>query len=358
MRQIGRALYLASRSYIRRFLGSIQHLKYIGMKQLKHSDLNIQNLIRTEVSVVQSGHDYIDKNWNPSGVTAQFIEDADTYHARYFDRLDFEELTRRMLLLAEVPSSAGLRVLDIGSGGGSSVFAALKLLPDSHVVASDISPQLLEKLVHYAFSKDELKNRVSAFCFDLHVPFFEKNCFDLVIGCAILHHLTNPFKALKNVVYALKKGGKIVLCEPLEAGNLINLFIYDEMIKIEREFGDPSDQRLTQLMTAMRRDIQARQGPPDEKPWTQLLDDKWIFDSSYLAVLAAQLECESVKVWPAQEDLRHVFETTFKSLLVESGNATLRLSESALQLLRDVDAGISVELKKKMCPTGIIVITK
>jgi SAM-dependent methyltransferase len=300
----------------------------------------------------------MDTKWRPAGVTAQFMEDASTYHERYFDRLDFEQLVGRMLRLAEVPVDAPLNVLDIGSGGGSSVFAALKLLPRGNIVATDISPALLTLLAEFVARRDDFKARVSSFCFDLHEPFFERNTFDLVVGCAILHHLTNPFEALRHVAYSLKKGGKIVMCEPLEAGHLINLFVYDEVIQVARQDGGAIDQRLILLMQAMRRDIQARQGPPDEKPWTRQLDDKWVFDAAYLSDLTAQLKCERVSVFPAQEDLSRVFEASFVSLLADSGNSDLVLSDRVLEYLRLVDHGISNELKQKLCPTGIVVITK
>ncbi len=316
------------------------------------------SFLKEGVSVTLSGHVYIDREWRSSGVTAQFIEDAATYHERYFDRLDFEDLIRTMLRHAEVPLDAHLNILDIGSGGGSSVFAALKLLPNAHVVASDISPPLLSMLANFAASREELRSRVSTFCFDLHRPFFAHESFDLVIGCAILHHLANPYEALKHVAHSMKQGGKLVLCEPLEAGNLFNNFIYDEIIEIVRKDSDATDPRLAGLMKAMRRDIQHRQGPPDEKPWTQHLDDKWIFDSAYLAQLGTQLGCSSVNIHPVQDDLSHVFEVSFKSLLADSGNADVAIPERVLSFLREVDAGISPALKKKLCPTGIIVITK
>lgn len=323
------------------------------------TDISIQdNLLKDGVRVTRNGNVYIDRDWQSSGVTAQFIEDAATYHERYFDRLDFENLIRTMLRLADVPLDATLKVLDIGSGGGSSVFATLKLLPNAHVVASDISPPLLSMLANFADSREDLRSRVSTFCFDLHRPFFAHESFDLVIGCAILHHLANPYEALKHVASSMKKGGKLILCEPLEAGNLFNNFIYDEIIEIVRKDGGTADPRLPGLMKAMRRDIQARQGPPDEKPWTQHLDDKWIFDTAYLVQLGSQLGCCSVNIYPVQDDLSHVFEISFKSLLADSGNADVAIPERVLSFLREVDAGISPELKKKLCPTGIIVITK
>jgi methylase of polypeptide subunit release factors len=59
-------------------------------------------------------------------------------------------------------------VLDVGSGGVSSVFALAKLLPNAEVIASDISPRLLGKLVAAA-ARAELRSRVVAYCLVLSI---------------------------------------------------------------------------------------------------------------------------------------------------------------------------------------------
>ena len=263
-----------------------------------------------------------------------------------------------MLSLAGICRTARLTILDIGSGGGSSVFAAAKLLPKSHIVGSDISPQLLEKMAAFTASSDEFRDRVSAYCFDLHKPFFRQDSFDAVIGCAILHHLVDPYAALTNVVFALKEGGKVILCEPLEAGNLINAIIYEAVITLQREVGTSVDERLSKLMFAMRCDIFARLGVPEVKPYTRDLDDKWVFDPTYLAGLAKQLGMKNVEVFPVMQDLTTIFETTFRSFLTESGNADIVLPAKVLGLLREFDSGICSSLKSRFCSTGIFVFTK
>lgn len=319
--------------------------------------LNPELLLRGDVSVVRRGRLLMDGQWSPSGVTGQFLEDADTYHARYFKRVDFEELVGRMLTLAGTDRAARATVLDIGSGGGSSVFAAAKLLPNAHIAGSDISPNLLGKMADFSASRPELRDRISAYCFDLHMPFFRRDSFDLVLGCAVLHHLIDPYAALKNVVSALKEGGKIVLCEPLEAGNLIDAIIYEGVLSIERERG-AEDGRLSKLMLAIRRDIQARLGVPVQQPHTKFLDDKWVFDPTYLAALSAQLGCKNVEIFPVLEDLGDFFERSFRDLLAASGNSDIELSGRVLDLLREFDSGISAPLKVRLCSTGIFVFTK
>jgi SAM-dependent methyltransferase len=315
------------------------------------------DLLRAETRVLKQGNLYIDVQWSPSGVTDQFLADADTYHERYANRLDFEALLDHCLTLASIDRAQPTRVLDIGSGGGSSVFATASLLPAAHVVASDISPQLLGKLADFVASKPELRSRVSSFCFDLHVPFFREETFDLVLGTAILHHLLDPVAALKNVAHALRKGGRIILVEPLEAGWLVNTIIYDLILKElgrRQEVNSP----LAHLMRAMRLDIQARLGCPAAKPWTPHLDDKWVFNEAYWMDLSEQLGCSEVSVYPAQEDVSRLYEGGFRSLLADSGNRGVAIPDEILSILRRFDSGMSRELKEVLSPTGIVVMRK
>src|SRR5580765_3172864 len=79
------------------------------------------------VEVYRDGLVYVDRSWAPVGVTSQFTDDAQIYHERNFERIDFIDLLERCLQLAGIDRDRALRVLDIGSGGGSSVFAACKL---------------------------------------------------------------------------------------------------------------------------------------------------------------------------------------------------------------------------------------
>lgn len=326
-------------------------------RQLHDSDAVNDALIAPGVEIRRDGLIFIDKNWSPAGVTQQFIGDAATYHQRYFDRLDFDELIGACLTLAGIDRTREMRVLDIGSGSGSSVFAACRLLPRAEILASDISPQLLAMLAAFVASRDELRGRIRSYCFDVHRRFFRPATFDLVIGAAILHHLLDPRAALVNVADGLKPGGRIVLVEPLEAGSLVLCAMYGAVLRVLADLGQCRG-GLARLMRALRLDIQCRLGPPAAKPWTAQLDDKWIFDEPYLAELATQLGLSKVEVHPAQPDLTNVYEGAFRSVLSDSGNQGLEIPQPVLECVREFDRGIDQALKKRLCPTGIIVFTK
>jgi len=330
---------------------------YMKSRLLRGRDTVFDPAIAPGVAICRDHLIFTDKDWSPAGVTQQFIGDAETYHQRYFDRLDFVELIDWCLTLADIDQEREMRVLDIGSGGGSSVFAACRLLPQAEVYASDISPQLLGMLAAFVQSRDELRGRVKVFCFDVHRRFFRPEIFDVVIGAAILHHLLDPRAALVNVSRSLKPGGRIILIEPLEGGSLVLTAMYAGVLGVLGELGQ-SDGDLARLMKALRLDIQCRLGPPAEKPWTAALDDKWIFDEPYLVDLARQLGLSKVDVHPAQPDLTHVYEGAFRSVLADSGNGELAVPEAVWDCVREFDRGIDPGLKKALCPTGIIVFTK
>ena len=328
-----------------------------AMRLLHTRGTGSETLLAEGVEVFRNGPVLIDRRWSPAHVTSQFLDDAATYYQRYFERLDFVELFDRCLTLAGIDREAPLRVQDIGSGGGSSVFAACRLLPNAEIFATDISPQLLAMLATFVEPRDELRGRVRPFCFDLHRRFFRQGTFDLVLGAAILHHLLDPRAALANVAASLKSGGRMVLVEPLEAGSLVMAMAYARVLEILAASED-SDGGLARLMRALRFDIQSRLGPANVKPWTAQLDDKWIFDEPYLLALSNELGMAKVEVYPVQQNLSSVYESAFRSVLADSGNAALPIPDPVLDAVRDIDRSIGPGMKHRLCPTGIIVFTK
>lgn len=323
----------------------------------KQENATLSERFLKEIQVVYQKGYYQDKEWAADGVTHQFIENAEAYHQHYFDRLDFVHLIDLCLTHAKIDRNRHLDILDIGSGSGSSVFAACKLLKDAHIVACDISPQLLEMLTRFVEQKEELKGRITACCFDLHRPFFKPECFDLVIGAAILHHLTDPYEALKNVANTVRPAGKLIFVEPLEAGNLMLMALFDRLLDVLASLGQAKG-TLPDLFKALRLDFEARLGVPVPKPWTAVLDDKWLFGHAYLRSLSEQLGFERVDIFPAQPDLMRIFEESVLNFLQVTGLSATPLPPEALAVIREFDEGVSTALKAQFCPTGIIVFSK
>ena len=104
----------------------------------------------------------------------------------------------------------GMRVLEIGCGSG--MFTEMFARSGAHILAVDLSPDLLSLARQRNLPAEQVQF--------LETPF--ENCdaqgpFDAIIGSSILHHLDCP-KAFAKIYELLKPSGSISFCEP----NILN----------------------------------------------------------------------------------------------------------------------------------------
>ncbi|MBI1379412.1 MAG: methyltransferase domain-containing protein [Frankiales bacterium] len=115
--------------------------------------------------------------------------------------------TERMFDLAGIGS--GSRVLDVAAGaGGQSVSAARRVGPGGHVLATDISPRLLDYAAHAARMAgvaDVLRTQVAD---GEHLP-VPDGSFDAVISRVGLIYFPDRVAALRGMRRALRAGGRI-----------------------------------------------------------------------------------------------------------------------------------------------------
>jgi SAM-dependent methyltransferase len=158
-----------------------------------------------------------------SSTKDQWNETAEAWD-RWNPTLDawFGEATERMLDLCRV--EPGGNVLDVAAGaGGQSVAAARRVGPGGHVLATDISPAILEYASRRA--RAEGLDNVTTMTVDgedLTVP---PGAFDAVISRVGLIYFPDQQAALAGMKAALRPGGRIgaIVYGPAEANGFFSI---------------------------------------------------------------------------------------------------------------------------------------
>lgn len=108
------------------------------------------------------------------------------------------------MLIEQVELAPGAKTLEVGCGNGSiSLWLAESVVPHGQATAVDLDLSLIPET-----STVELVRG------DIVAGPVEPADFDLVTARAILHHVSDPDAAIRNLVSSMKPGGAIVLIEP------------------------------------------------------------------------------------------------------------------------------------------------
>jgi SAM-dependent methyltransferase len=135
--------------------------------------------------------------------------EAEVYDQRMGIRYDAESTARMVAELEEVlgrPLPGGT-VVDVGSGTGHVAVKLAKTARFSRVVATDISSKMLACARRNAAEAGVPVETVET---DMVRLPFEDASVDLVVGCAILHHLPDPVAFLPEVRRILRPGAPCV----------------------------------------------------------------------------------------------------------------------------------------------------
>jgi ubiquinone/menaquinone biosynthesis C-methylase UbiE len=163
--------------------------------------------------------------------TAQAIRDVNTrYHdaaAEHYDTkwgVDYGDVGRHQVRgklhkLLGRPLPTFERSLEIGAGTG---YFTLNMLQDGVVreaVATDISPGMLDALQANAA---RIGVGVQTVACDAEQLPFDDDCFDLVLGHAVLHHIPHLDRAFAEFRRVLRPGGRFLFAgEPSQTGDRI-----------------------------------------------------------------------------------------------------------------------------------------
>jgi SAM-dependent methyltransferase len=297
--------------------------------------------------------------YRSEGITRQFLQDAAGYHERYFKPTRYSRQLQRAFQRADFhfDSRSGLQVLDLGSGSGNTVLPLVGQNPSIKLVATDLSIDLLLILAGLVRDQD-CRDQIGFICADANQKIFHDGVFDLVVGSAILHHLLQPAEAIAHALACLKPGGVAVFFEPFEYGcNLLKTlyhFLLDEPRVRQGLHPDVAAHFL-----AMIRDYNARFDVEAVKPFTKYLDDKWLFTRRFFAEACHRNGCQLVDILNNREDsLAEAFTSQVLENLQLTGLGDHPLPDRLMEICREFDRSLSLDLRRQLLVDGVVVIRK
>jgi SAM-dependent methyltransferase len=127
---------------------------------------------------------------------------------------------------------AGMTVLELGCGAG--YFTQQLARSGAHIVAIDVSPELLE-IARTKCSAPNVQYEIE----NAYALSYGDAVFDSVVGSSVLHHLDIE-KAMRDIYRVLKTAGTIYFTEP----NMMNpqIAIQKNIPWIKRKLGDSPDE--------------------------------------------------------------------------------------------------------------------
>ncbi len=293
-------------------------------------------------------------------IHAQFLNEASAYVENYQNLEYWRFLLKQAQAHLSFDSAHELKILDIGSGGGNTLFPLFELYPDAAFVASDLSVPLLKLLKqHY----EQSYSRYSCEIVQLNAEelIFEENQFDLIVGAAILHHLFVPEKTLEQCFKILKPGGYALFFEPFELGNQIIVLILKQLLEKNKHFwltGRRLPLKVVRLFKTLCRGFELRKGTDKTGEKLRKLDDKWFFTKSYFEDTGVSAGFSEIRIYPLH-DTATIFSDQIKTYL----RTGLQTNESLLppwaeKHLAEMDEHFSPELRRELFTEAGILLRK
>lgn len=126
-------------------------------------------------------------------------------------------------ILDFLPFTAGMKILDLGTGSGYLSFAIAKKYPDISVIGLDIVEKALE--MNRFKAKEENVRNISFITYDgINFPFADHE-FDMVISRYALHHFPDIQKSISEVSRVLKQDGFLFISDPTPNANDTSRFV-------------------------------------------------------------------------------------------------------------------------------------
>ena len=318
---------------------------------------DIARYFRNPVTTLQSGALCVPAmvgHFDPAapGVGTQFLENAETYDARY---LDIDATAAKIGLALGRAGAAAMAprlIMDVGSGSGNSVFALAHMFPQAQIVASDLSPDMVGIMQRRAVQRG-VGDRLSVMVANASLLEPLPGSFDLIMGSSMLHHLLEPFDALQRLLMGLRPGGLAVFYEPFQAGNLILRQCLGEILRRAPYHGDIAPE-LVEFIRVCVLGLDLMFEEPRVHPVLPTLDDKWMFTRADFIDAAARFGLPP-PVITSTNPVERTWEHRLTALIYTGLGRDDTLPGWVTEVLRSADANVSPRLREEMLMEGEII---
>jgi ubiquinone/menaquinone biosynthesis C-methylase UbiE len=290
------------------------------------------------------------------GITQQFLDNADTYAARYGAEAH-RWLKQAVTATDAVRRRPGMTVLDMGCGAGThTVQPCLALFENCRIVATDLSPDLL-RLLRRQVEQDGLQSRVTCVCTDAMNDYFKPECFDIVVGSAILHHLLDPLRALRAAYRALVPGGVALFYEPFEGLGVLRV-VFDLILERAEREKLPLVPAVARFLAGMSLDYATRADPDKSAEHFRHMDDKWLFTGEWLASVVTNVGFSQPVIVPYASHAHLFREYTTSLLRLGADWRPDALPDWAWEMVDCFDNGFSATMKRALPLEATVILMK
>ena len=246
-----------------------------------------------------------------------FLEDAGRYLA--FCPIDRGMIDHWKMLIGQALrghidfEQPNQEIIDIGSGGGTTVFPTLELFAGSHVVATDLALPLLAEMRNLA--RRDAYESLSIVQMNGEDSIFEDEQADLVMGAHVLHHALSLETMFREIRRVLRPGKVAVFWEGFEHGAQILASIFDLWIEMDKSRSEHLKEPLIRSLQLFTADLQNRIGRNKPPEVLARLDDKWFFSHTHVRDLAAAAgfsQCEIRNIYGPVNVVRVLAEHELK----------------------------------------------
>lgn len=285
------------------------------------------------------------------GLGDQFITGASDYDDRY---VDVEPMIRKLSGSVEISGflpPPKMKILDIGCGSGNATMALANMFPHAEIVATDLSPNLLEILAKKA-ERFGLQDRVTCVVADASAIKLKPGSFDIVCGSSMLHHLVDPETVLNGYIESLNPNGIGMFFEPFHAGNFVIRQVIIGLRHLAKYHGGVEDEDLASLDRFVF-GIDFVTQTDRSHPVLKELDDKWLFSKEMFRRVAKRFDKEAViyTANPASEG----YKDKIGSMLYSVSGRRVEWPAWALEFFADIDSAEKGELADDILMEGCTV---